>query len=245
MLRTSGWAHTWSALRVLMALAIIVCMSAQLTKSVTTAATDGKDVPTTIANFFSFFTILSNVSAVIGLLWAAIWFWTRARRDGRKEPRGLATFLACSATYMIITGLVYNLLLRGITLPQGSQPIPWSNETLHVVGPIFLLLDVFLGPRRRALPWRSIVEILVFPLVWTAYTLIRGPLTTNPATGEPFWYPYPFLNPNNFSNGYVTVSLYVVAIAIAFALVAAGVVWVGHRRNRTEADAAVTASTPA
>ena len=35
-------------------------------------------------------------------------------------------------TYMIVTGLVYNILLRGIELPQGSEPIPWSNETLHV-----------------------------------------------------------------------------------------------------------------
>lgn len=30
--------------------------------------------------------------------------------------------------------------------------VPWSNEVLHVVGPLFLLIDLLLAVRRRALP---------------------------------------------------------------------------------------------
>ena len=134
---------------------------------------------------------------------------------------------------MVITGIVYNALLRSITLPQGSEPVPWSNEVLHLIGPLFLLADVLFAPRRRALPWGAVLTIIAFPLVWTAYTLIRGPLVTNPATGDGWWYPYPFLNPNN-PDGWGSVIVYVIVIAVLFAAVAAFIVWWGRRRARTE-----------
>ena len=41
---------------------------------------------------------------------------------------------------MVVTGVVYNLLLRGIVLDQGTT-VPWSNEVMHLVGPAFMLLD--------------------------------------------------------------------------------------------------------
>ncbi len=60
---------------------------------------------------------------------------------------------------------------------------------------------------------------------------MRGPLVTNPINGDPFWYPYPFLNPNNFDNGYLGVTAYVVGIAVAILAVGLLVVWVGRRRG--------------
>jgi hypothetical protein len=227
-MRTTTSAGVWTAARAVMAIAIIAAIVAQLSKSVGTAAGLGRDVPTTIANFFSFFTILSNASAAAVLLWAAVWFVSRARSASRVEPTGLAIALASVSTYMIITGIVYNLLLRGITLPQGSEPIPWSNEVLHLIGPVFLLADVLLGPCRRALPWRALWAIVAFPVAWVAYTMIRGGLVVNPVTGDPFWYPYPFLNPNA-PGGWPSVILYVIGIALAIVAVGAFVVWWGRR----------------
>lgn len=155
---------------------------------------------------------------------------TRGRNE-REEPRWFGLALACVSTYMIVTGIVYNLLLRGIDLPQGSAPIPWSNEVLHVVIPVFLLLDVLFAPRRRALPWSSAGLIVIFPIAWVVYTLLRAPLITTPGNGDAFWYPYPFLNPNNFEAGYAVVALYVVGIAVAIVVVALFVVWVSRRRG--------------
>lgn len=220
----------WSALRLVMSAAIVVAVVAQFSASMSTAAELGRDVATTAVNFFSFFTILSNVSAAVVLTWAAIRWLARGRRTGATEPHALAVALACVSTYMIVTGIVYNTLLRGITLPQGSEPIPWSNEILHLVGPIFLLLDVFLGPARRALPWSRILVVVAFPLVWVIYTLARGPLTVNPATGDPWWYPYPFLDPHLQPWGYGGVALYIVGIAILIAAVAWFVLAVGRQR---------------
>ena len=63
------------------------------------------------------------------------------------------------------------------------------------------------------------------------YTLVRGPLTVNPISGQAWWYPYPFLNPHNFANGYGTVALYIVGISILIAAFATLTVWVGRRRG--------------
>lgn len=238
-MRTTAWAMVWTIARAAMAIVTIAAIIAQLAASTTTALELGRDVVTTWANFFSFFTILSNTISSVVLLWAAIWFLSRSR-GAADEPFGLALALACVSTYMIITGIVYNTLLRGIELPQGSEPIPWSNEVLHLIGPIFLLLDVFVGPLRRRLAWRALWAIVAFPVVWVAYTLLRGPLVTNPATGDPFWYPYPFLNPNNSDlwpvQGYAGVAVWIALIAVAFLAVGTFVVWIGRRRGVSAAD---------
>ncbi|ANS80026.1 Integral membrane protein [Serinicoccus hydrothermalis] len=133
---------------------------------------------------------------------------------------------------MLVTAVVYNTLLRGIELPQGTT-VAWSNEVLHVVGPALLLLDLLLAPRRRALPWRAVQVVVAVPVVWVAYTLVRGPLVTNPVTRVGHWYPYPFLDPSNpdlVPAGYAGVAVYVVGIALVIGLVAAGVVGVGRAR---------------
>lgn len=234
-----------------MAGVIVAAIVAQLAKSIGTAIELERDLTVTIVNFFSFFTILSNAITAVVLAWAALWFFARGRRTA-SEPVALAVALACVSTYMIITGIVYNTLLRDIVLPQGSEPIPWSNEVLHLVAPLFLLVDVFVGPLRRALPWRALWAIVAFPIVWVLYTMIRGEFTTNPVTGAGYWYPYPFLNPNSPDlvplTGYPGVALYVLGIAAAILAVGSFVVWWGRRVGARPAEAVVepeTAATPA
>lgn len=215
---------TWGILRITAAVLILAAVVAQLARTTANAVENGQHLPTVIWNFFSFFTVESNVFAAIVLVIAAIRGWT-AREE--RDPAWLAVALAAVSTFMIITGIVYNLLLRGIELPQG-QTVPWSNEVLHVVGPLFLVLDVLFAPRRRGLPWAAIGIVVMYPIVWAVYTLVRANLVTNPGTGDPWWYPYPFLNPH-VQDGYGGVAIYIVGIAIAFAVVASGVVAIGRR----------------
>jgi hypothetical protein len=61
--------------------------------------------------------------------------------------------------------------------------------------------------------------------------MIRGPLAYNDVLGEPTWYPYPFLNPANSTEGYVSVAFYVILIATIIGLVGAAVIWVTRRAN--------------
>lgn len=220
----------WPWLRVAAALLILAAIVAQLRATIGLAVENERDLATTIVNFFSFFTIQSNLLAAIMLLVGAFWTW---RRDGGEdvEPRWLSVALAAVTTYMIVTGIVYNTLLRGIELPQGTT-VPWSNEVLHVVGPLFLLLDLLYAPKRR-LHRSTVVAIAAYPVVWAGYTLVRGPLTVNPVTGESWWYPYPFLNPRNpelTPPGYGGVAVYIVAIAATIIGVGSLVVWWNRRR---------------
>lgn len=226
MRRTRGWAIGWNAARLAIAALIAAAVLAQFAASVSEAIARGRDTATVVANFFSFFTILSNVSACVVLALLGIRFLLR-RRAVDTDPAALATALAWVSTYMITTGIVYNLLLRG--LPLQAETVGWSNEILHVWGPLFLLLDVLVGSNRRRLPWAAAFGAAIFPIAWIVYTLLRAPLITNPTTGAPFWYPYPFLNPN--VGGWGSVAVYIVVIAVAIVALAFGVIAVGRARG--------------
>lgn len=226
MLRSREWAVGWNLARVAVAALIAAAVIAQFVASVSEAVARGRDVATVVANFFSFFTILSNVSACIVLALLGIRFLLR-RRSPDEDSAALATALAWVSTYMITTGVVYNLLLRG--LPLQPETVGWSNEIMHVWGPLFLLLDVLVGPHRRRLPWTAALGAAIFPIAWIVYTLLRAPLITNPTTGAPFWYPYPFLNPT--TGGWGPVIGYIIVIAVAIIALAFAVVAIARRRG--------------
>lgn len=214
-------------LRVAVAVAVVAAIAAQLNQSLANWTAAGvTNLALSVVNFFSFFTVESNVLTVVVCLVGA--FFLIARKSG-DDPVWFNGLRAAVATYMVVTGIVYNLLLRGIELPQGTT-VPWSNEVLHVVAPLWMLIDWLLAPGRRELPWKAILGIVAFPLVWVVYTLARGPLTPDEMRAESFWYPYPFLNPNLSENGYLSVAFYVLLIAVVIGLTAAGVVRVSKRR---------------
>lgn len=230
MLRSREWATGWSLARVAVAALIAAAVLAQLVSTVSGAVDRERDLTTVIANFFSYFTILSNASAAVVLVMAGARFFAR-RRALETDPLALATALAWISTYMIVTGVVYNLLLRAVALQP--ETVGWSNEVMHVWGPLFLLLDVLVGPNRRRLPWVAAFGAAIFPIVWIVYTLLRAPLITNPTTGAPFWYPYPFLDPA--SHGWGSVIGYIVVIASGIVALAFGVVALGRARGTRHA----------
>lgn len=235
------WAATWASLRLLGAAAVVAAVVGQLIRTVTVTQDSGGDVATVVVNFFSFFTILSNVAACVTLVIGAVLFFARGRREAQ-EPRWFAILLVSVTSYMLITGIVYNTLLRHIQLPQG-ETVGWSNEILHVWMPLFLLLDLLFAPRRRRLEFSAVWAVVAFPIVWVVYTLVRAPLVISPRTGEPGWYPYPFLDPATSAGGWWSVAGYVVVIALVIIALGFFAVWVGRRRTRRVADAAPAAST--
>lgn len=212
------------ALRLVGAGLIVAAVVAQFTRSLGIWTDAGVGLASQTVNFFSFFTIQSNLLSLAVFLVGAVRL-LRRRDDGRP----FAVFRGSVTAYMATTGIVYNLLLRGIELPQGTT-VPWSNEILHVVAPLLLVVDWLFAPGRRPLDWRDIRVVVAYPLAWAAYTMIRGPLVADDLRGTGSWYPYPFLNPQNSENGYLSVAFYVVLIAVVIGLVGAGVIWVSRRR---------------
>jgi hypothetical protein len=200
----------FTVVRVGGAAAIIAAIVGQLMTSQTfwTQQAGLSDTSTQFVNFFSFFTIDSNILSVAVFLIGAVCLI----KGKVPEPRWFSILRASATAYMATTGIVYNVILRGIELPQGAT-LPWSNEVLHVVAPVLLVLDWLFAPGRNRLEWKTIWTIVIFPLVWGVYTLVRGPLTFDGVTGNDFWYPYPFMNPNIAPEGYVSVAFYLVLIA--------------------------------
>jgi hypothetical protein len=155
-------------------------------------------------NFFTFFTILSNLLAMCVLLGGG-------RRQLSGQPPLPDMLRGAAVVYMTVTYLVFAVLLRDAQ-EQLQTHVPWVDSVLHRVAPIVIMLDWLIDPPRQPIAFRRSLAWLAFPVAWTAFTLVRGAIDGR--------YPYPFLDPSN--GGYAVVALYVVAIFVVFV----GVCWV-------------------
>ena len=154
----------------------IVALAAFITQ-ITYALQQGRD----LSHFFSFFTIQSNILAMLVLFIVGL-----GTLANQKAYRQFAFIRGAATLYMVITGIVFALLLSG--LEQRLQlTIPWVNMVFHELMPIVMLLDWILFPPKFRFTFRQTITWLAFPLLYVVYTLIRGPLVN--------WYPYPFLDP--------------------------------------------------
>lgn len=146
--------------------------------------------------YFSYFTIQSSMVASIVLIVGGV-MALRLPVD-----TVLYTLVRMSVlSYAVVTAVVYNVLLRGIP-EEGFIESKWPGELMHVWIPLFIALDWILSPGRPPLRWTGLRYVVIYPLAWVAFTMLRGA-----ATG---WFPYPFLEP---STGVLSISIYVVGIA--------------------------------
>lgn len=126
---------------------------------------------------------------------------------GRRPTPSDDILRGASVLYMAITGVVYSTLLAGMEV---DLTLPWVNLQLHYIMPIVVVFDWLYQPQLSKLKVRQILPWLLFPAVYLAYTLIRGPIVN--------WYPYPFLNPAQAA-GYGGVALYCLGILIGLFVV--------------------------
>ena len=160
-------------------------------------------------NFFSFFTIQSNLLAVATLCLLVVVRRTErtALFDGARSGVVL---------YMAITGIVFALLLSGLQ-EELQTTIPWVDFVVHKLMPVVLVADWLLDPPRHRLPLWAAAAWLVFPFSWFLYTLARGASVD--------WYPYPFVDVGELGYGGVLgrASVLLVGFAVAaFVLLAIG-----------------------
>src|SRR5438270_20662 len=66
-------------------------------------------------------------------------------------------------------------------------------------------------PRRVRL--RTAGLVVIFPLAWVVFTLIRGGLVPDELAGTSYFYPYPFLNPH-LDGGWIAVARWIGALAV-------------------------------
>ncbi|WBQ06051.1 Pr6Pr family membrane protein [Kribbella sp. CA-293567] len=172
-----------------------------------------RENPERVLNVFAYFTIQSNLLLGVTCLLLAL-------GAGRQDSTLFKTLRLNGVLCIAVTGIVYHLVLAGTDSPTGWGWV--ANLLLHTATPLLGVLGWLLaGPRGRTSP-RIAGWSIVFPLLWLAFTLIRGE-----GTG---FYPYPFVDVGD--HGYGQVLLNCLFVALLFLALAAGATLLDRRIGR-------------
>jgi len=155
-------------------------------------------------NFFSFFTIQSNILAAAMFVSVAL---------VRRNERSLAfdAFRTAATFYITITGVVFAALLSGLQEQLGTHNT-FANSVVHYAIPAAAALDWLADPPRHRFTAKLALAWLAYPLSWFAYTLVRGSVE--------HWYPYPFIDVTAL--GYANALLNCVWVGVLMLGIAAG-----------------------
>jgi hypothetical protein len=171
-----------------------------------------------LLRFFSYFTIQSNILALVGAVSLAI--------DPDRDGRLWRVVRLDGLLGIVITGVVYATLLSGLVALAGIDFL--VNGAFHYFAPWWTLLGWLLfGPRPR-IDWASVRWAFLWPVLWVAYAFLHGALSD--------WYPYPFLDVAEV--GYPTALRNTGVVLLAAVLLALGLKaldgrlpdWRGHPR---------------
>ncbi|MGB9205872.1 MAG: Pr6Pr family membrane protein [Terriglobales bacterium] len=175
----------------------------QLYVVIATARATGVPVTTAISNYFSFFTILTNLLVALVLTLSL-----RTTPSTLSAYAGRSTVQSEVAVYIAIVGIVYSLALRNLWDPEGLQKI--ADVILHDAIPVlYLLYWLAFGRKGKdddSLRFRRVPTWLAYPLLYLLYSLIRGAITGI--------YLYPFIDAGKL--GYPRVALNAVVLLFAF-----------------------------
>lgn len=179
------------------ALAVLI----QLPLGVQRMTEAGMSTPGAIVAFFSYFTILTNIFAV--LVYAAALSARRMAFFGRPAVR------ACAVVSIVVVGLVYHFVLSQLWAPQGLRYA--TDIMLHYAAPVLMLAWWLAYGRSGSLSWATLPVLLGYPAGYFAYVLIRAPIA-----GQ---VPYPFLD--YWTNGWSAVARSALGIAALFVILGA------------------------
>ncbi|RKR05632.1 hypothetical protein C8C83_4983 [Flavobacterium sp. 90] len=132
-----------------------------------------------ILRFFSFFTILTN--SIVALCCGVILFMKTSQAYAFFHRNSTLTAIT---VYILIVGLVYNIILRPLQDLTGIHKL--NTEIFHTVVPLLFLLYWYFFTQKENIHWKSILIWLIYPVLYMIYTLFHGLYTD--------FYPYPFIN---------------------------------------------------
>jgi len=161
------------------------------------------------SEYFSYFSITSCLLTAVVLTLSAIQL-TR----GQAETKLLSLSRLTMAVSMVIVGVIYNALLRGGDPDPRDVGYAWPvlpNEVVHTYVPMLIFIEWLFTRTTIALKINQAFWVLVYPLAWLAFSIIRGIITG--------WWPYWFIDPQY---GIGTQLTWIVAISVMFTVLAVG-----------------------
>ncbi len=175
-------------------------------------------IPETIIRYFSFFTILTN------LLVAVCFTCLLIKKQEQSAFFSKITILTAITVYILIVGIVYNVILRFLWNPEGLQKV--VDELLHTVIPILCLIFWWKYVRPQKLRWSHAYSWLIYPLLYILYILIRGAVSG--------FYPYPFINVATL--GYEKVLINSGLLAAAFLIISFILIAIGRKTHSNKSN---------
>ena len=172
-----------------------VCFQLYLFKNDST-----KGIGVLLIRFFSYFTILSNIA--VSICFFAIAF----TKQNQLQFWKLNTTKTAILVYILVAGIVYNVVLRTLWFSTGNQKL--VDEMLHVVMPLFFLMYWWLFSQKTAFNRKHVTNSLLFPIINLVWVLIYGAFSN--------WYPYPFVDA--FNHGYLKAAISSVVLLGVFGL---------------------------
>ena len=170
-----------------------------------------------ILGFFDYFTITTNI--IVAFTCSTLLFSTG---NGWSKFLSKQQTLTAITVYIIIVGLIYNLILRGLWKPEGLQLI--VDELLHSVIPVLFLLYWLIYVPKDQLKWKDAWPWLIYPLIYTTYVFIFGGITG--------FYPYPFVDLDQLGPGKTLLNVVGVAlIFLAFFYLLIAIAKFSNRKN--------------
>lgn len=171
------------------------------------------DVGEALIRFFSYFTILTNIMV-------AACFTSLSLQKGKAfhffNKPGTTTAVT---VYILIVGLVYNLVLRSLWSPQGLQLL--VDNLLHTVTPLLALVYWFAYVPAKQISWKQAPAWMLYPLFYLIYVMIRGSFSN--------FYPYFFIDAAAL--GYAKAFINAVYVTAAFLLVSLLLIWLGKKKK--------------
>lgn len=164
---------------------------------------NGDNIASALVFFFSFFTILTNLTLVMIYVselrprQSLNWF-------RRPETRGMMV-----ALIVLVMGF-YHFVLAASWNPQGLAKL--ADIALHYVTPVFYVAWWVLFMRHGRLKFSAIPVMLLPPTLYLIYVMIRGAIVSE--------YPYPVLEANVLGYGAVATNvLGLVAVVAVLSLI--------------------------
>ena len=165
--------------------------------------------------FFSYFTILSNLLAAVVLTAPLVAPNSKVAVWAERSATRISV-----AVYLSLTAGIYHTLLAGLWDPKGWRLV--SDIILHSITPAAFVIDWLLRGGQGETGRATAAKALIFPALYGVWTLGHG------ATSG--FYPYPFFDVAK--HGYLSVFVTMLVLAGGFLLIALLFTMIHQARTR-------------
>ncbi len=207
-----------TAFKIFIAILTWLALALQLYIMTGSKLSNGYALLIAICNYFSYFTILTNLLVALSLSFSWLWPSSAIGKFFSKPST-----LTAVALYIFMVGLVYNIVLRSTWNPRGSQKV--ADEALHLIIPVLFVVFWLLNVPKGSLNWTHPFRWLIYPAAaYLTYALLRGQFTG--------FYAYFFINASEL--GYNRVLLNAGGLMVVFIIAGFVVVGIDKLMSRTK-----------